>query len=77
MVYKNAKDRAGKSETFFKDVMKLDSVEICEDFSRDDIIKKFEEVQKKSDKFEEVHKDEPQAIMGVYIVWIGHCVDIE
>ena len=49
LIYKNAKDRAEKSKAFFKDVMKLDSVEICEDFSRDDIIQKFEEVQKESD----------------------------
>ena len=59
LVYKNAKERAEKSKAFFKDVMKLDSVEICEDFSRDDIIKKFAEIQKESDEFEATHKDDP------------------
>ena len=39
--------------------MKLDSVEIYENFSRDDIIKKFEEIQKESDEFEAAHKDDP------------------
>ena len=76
MFYENAKDRAEKSKAFFKDVMKLDSVEICEDYSRDDIVKKFAEIQKESDEFEAAHKDNHQAIFGVYIAWVGYYVSL-
>ena len=56
--------------------MKLDTVEICKDFSREDIIKKFEELKQVSDEFEAIHKDDYQAVLAIYINWIGHYVDI-
>ena len=56
IVYKNAKTRALKALEFFRDDMKLDSVEICENLSRDEIIQKFEEVKKESNSFEEEYK---------------------
>ena len=54
--------------------MKLDSVEICEDLTRDEIIKKFEETKKESDKFEDDHKHDHQAAFGVYINCIGYFI---
>ena len=56
--------------------MKLDKVEICEDFSRNDIIRKFKQIQKESDEFEAAHKNDLQAVMGVYIIWIGPYIDV-
>ena len=44
--YRNAKNRALKAQEFFKDDMKLDAVEICENFTREQIIQKFEEVKR-------------------------------
>ena len=56
--------------------MKLDSVEICENFTRNDIIKKFDQLQKESDEFEAANENNYQAIMGIYINWIGYVVHI-
>ena len=54
--------------------MKLDSVEICEDLTRDEIIQKFEEIKKESDSFEEEYKHDHQATFGVYINCIGYFI---
>ena len=56
--------------------MKLENVEICEDLTREETIKKFDEIQKESDEFEADHKDDHQAVYGAYIAWIGHYVDL-
>ena len=57
--------------------MNLDTVEICENLSKEDIIKKFEEIKKLSDEFQETYKKDHQAVFGVFINWIGHFVDIK
>ena len=49
LIYRDAERRALRAEMFFKQIMKLDHVEICEDFTRDEIIKKFDEIEKLSD----------------------------
>ena len=50
--------RAQKSKEFFEKDMKLDDVEICDDLTRDEIVKKFEELQKDSDEFEATFKND-------------------
>ena len=49
--YKDAKVRAEKTKAFFEEDMKLDDVEICENFTRDEIVKKFDEIQKAAEDF--------------------------
>ena len=56
--------------------MGLEGVEICDDLTKDDIVKKFQEVQKESDDFEAANKNDHQAVYGVFIAWIGHYVDL-
>ena len=34
-------------------------------------------MKKQSDEFEKAHKNDQQAIFGVYINWIGHAFDFE
>ena len=76
LIYKDAMVRAEKTKTFFEESMKLENVEICEDFTREEIIEKFDEIQKEADKFEAAHKNDHQAVYGVYIAWFGYYVDL-
>ena len=57
--------------------MKLDDVEICENFTREEIVKKFDGIQEAAEDFEAVYKDDHQAVYGVFIAWFGHFVQIK
>jgi hypothetical protein len=46
LIYEDAMVRAEKTKKFFEESMKLENVEICEDLTRIEIMKKFDEIQK-------------------------------
>ena len=51
-IYKDAEKRANEACKLFKDVLKIDKVEICLDYTKDKIIAKLAEIQIEAEQFE-------------------------
>ena len=69
LVYSDSKARAKAAETLFKDVLEFKSVEICTNFSKQDIIARLGAIKAEASEFERENQD--QSVFLVSIVWIG------
>ena len=67
----NAKRRAKTAKEFLQDTLKIKDVEVCENYTKDQVVEVFEKLQKEGDEFEKAQTDNAQAIFGVIIVWFG------
>ena len=74
LVYPKAKERADKTKEFFEKDMQFTAVEVCMNLTKDEMVEKFQEIQKECSEFEEQHKADNQGVFGVYIVYIGYYI---
>ena len=62
--------RARAAEKLFKDILKIDKVEVLVNLTKDQIIEKLNEIEAESTEFQSANKDR-QATNAVFINWVG------
>ena len=69
--FKEAEKRAAISEEFFKEILQIENVRICKDYSRTEIIAQLKEIEIDTIQFGKEYKNDTQAVNAVFICWFG------
>ena len=75
LVYIDAELRAAEALKFFKDVLKIEHVEVLRNLSREEIIEIIKQLERKAIEFENSKDYDTQAVNVIFVNWIGFNLD--